>query len=374
MLQTVIIILKIGSIDVCVTCIGIICFGNVSFFALRALYVDPSVFLFAIIPPAVPNILLRLEVDDQPSSDTVIVCEDLIVQVRAFYAEFLEDIPDQQEIDDMGHFINKQPGAIEGALMVIRSERARGDLLNETATRATDAQDEFEDKLEKADERIKQLEKELRRKNEKVTDIGERLDRTLARYWHLKDDYELMMVIKNDTSYHLKKKISLKDAEIDELKSQLDQALADGKEDCVDWRRHAKALEKEVDRLEEANHSCRRELACARRDRDKLREALALPPLPAIGSRHPSGDSGQGSSSGRSSGARLLEHELRGVIRAHYEDESSDGEAEEEHVMSSKEGVVVIPEQTESDDTASSSRRKSISKGAKGKKSRKNLL
>ena len=105
------------------------------------------------------------------------------------------------------------------------------------------------------------MEKELRRKNEKVTDIGERLDRTLARYRHLKDDYELMMAIKDDTSYHLKKKISLKDTEIGELTSQLDQALADGKEDCVDWRRHTKALEKEVDRLEEANHSCRRELA-----------------------------------------------------------------------------------------------------------------
>ena len=94
---------------------------------------------------------MRLEVDEQPSSDTVIVREDLIVQVRAFFAEFLEDIPDQQEIYDMGHYICKQPGAIEGALMVIRSERAQGDLLNETATRATDAQDEFEGRLEKAD-------------------------------------------------------------------------------------------------------------------------------------------------------------------------------------------------------------------------------
>ena len=47
------------------------------------------------------------------------------------------------------------------------------------------------------------MEKELRRKNEKVTDIGERLDRTLARYRHLKDDYELMMAIKDDTSYPL---------------------------------------------------------------------------------------------------------------------------------------------------------------------------
>ena len=99
-----------------------------------------------------------------------------------------------------------------------------------------------------------------------------------------------------------------------------------------------------------------------------------MPPLPAIGSRHPSGDSRQGSSSGRSSGARLLEHELRGVIRAHYKDESSDGEVEVRHVTSSKEGVVVIPEQTEPDDTANSGRRKSVSKGTKGKKSRKNLL
>ena len=317
---------------------------------------------------------MLLEVDEQPSSDTVIIREDLVLQARAFYVEFLDDIPDQQEIDDLGHFICKQPEAIEGALMTLRSERARADLMSETATRAAGEQEENEVRLERADERIKELGKELRRKSEAVLDLGERLERSLVRYRHLKDDYELMMAIKNDTSYHLNKKIGLKDNEIKELTSQLDQALADGKEDCVDWKKHSKALEKEVERLEEANHSCRRELACTRRDRDKLREAMALPPLSALGSRHPSGDSGQGSSSGRSSGARLLEHELRGVIRAHYDDDDTDGEVEMDYVTSSKDGEIVIPEQEDSDDTASSGRRKSVSKGSKGKKSRKNLL
>ena len=44
--------------------------------------------------------------------------------MQAFYDEFLDRQPDQQEIDDMGHYIVRQPNVIEEAVGTSQAQKS----------------------------------------------------------------------------------------------------------------------------------------------------------------------------------------------------------------------------------------------------------
>lgn len=123
------------------------------------------------------------------TASTVVIDPQLINAVQAFYDEFLDRQPDQQEIDDMGHYIVRQPNVIDEAVEQARHRRVTHAECEDRYRRELDRADEA---VERARGRVRELESYVRIIKEREMDARDRVKRLEEQRRLAHEDYSIM--------------------------------------------------------------------------------------------------------------------------------------------------------------------------------------